>query len=304
MTNLVPYTDVVYLSSPSFNYDFWDRRAFYRKKKPLPPKPGSFQVFLKGFKDASAFLKQHPWPDQTNTNVTAPADRNRRTRWADDCRLGSAESDDDDIDGEQRVGRAEAERRKHFWSPALQESFREELDKLVILDYIMRNTDRGLDNWMIRIDQDNEEAMIVADVPKKQNTDEPYAARKDSMTVSTNGNCTGSGTMQEQATPQVMLGAIDNSLAWPWKHPDAVGSDYVFSSEIVLTVYSGEASPSVGYSCQSLSLDSLSRKRPGNISSHSLHRNNGGVTLRLLCESASARTTLSTRRCSLVKLQS
>ena len=44
-TNLVPYTDVVWLSSKSFHYPFWDRRGFYRKKKPLPPKAGSFQVF-------------------------------------------------------------------------------------------------------------------------------------------------------------------------------------------------------------------------------------------------------------------
>lgn len=56
-TNLVPYTEVVELSSKSFHYDFWDRRAYYRKRKPLPMKPGSFQVFLKGFKDANIFLK-------------------------------------------------------------------------------------------------------------------------------------------------------------------------------------------------------------------------------------------------------
>jgi phosphatidylinositol 4-kinase type 2 len=51
-TNLVPYTDVVGLSSKSFHYDFWDRRAYYRKRKPFPEKLGSFQVFLKGYKDA------------------------------------------------------------------------------------------------------------------------------------------------------------------------------------------------------------------------------------------------------------
>lgn len=225
MTNIVPYTDVVYLSSPSFNYDFWDRRAFYRKKKPLPPKPGSFQVFLKGYKDASAFLKQHPWPDQTSTNFSAPADRSRRRRWADDCRLGTTESDDENENEEQRVGRAEADRRKQFWSPALQRSLRDELDKLVILDYIMRNTDRGLDNWMIRIDQDTEQATIAADVTKNDEAaDEPYAARQESMTASTNDDIGGSKFPREQATPRAMLGAIDNSLSWPWKHPDAVSN--------------------------------------------------------------------------------
>jgi hypothetical protein len=63
---LVPYTDVVYLSSKSFHYDFWACRQFYRGKKPFPLKPGSFQVFLQGFQDATVFLRQHPWPDQLN----------------------------------------------------------------------------------------------------------------------------------------------------------------------------------------------------------------------------------------------
>lgn len=48
-TYLVPYTDVVHLSSKAFHYDYWDRHAFYRRKKPLPPKVGSFQVFLNGY---------------------------------------------------------------------------------------------------------------------------------------------------------------------------------------------------------------------------------------------------------------
>jgi len=46
---LVPHTEVVWVSSKSFHYDYWDRRAFYRKKKPLPPKVGSFQAFLQGY---------------------------------------------------------------------------------------------------------------------------------------------------------------------------------------------------------------------------------------------------------------
>jgi hypothetical protein len=49
-TYIVPYTEVVWLSSKTFNYDWFDRRAYYRKGKPLPPKIGSFQVFLDGFR--------------------------------------------------------------------------------------------------------------------------------------------------------------------------------------------------------------------------------------------------------------
>jgi phosphatidylinositol 4-kinase type 2 len=46
---MVPYTDIVHLASKAFHYDYWDRRAFYRRHKPLPSKVGSFQVFLQGY---------------------------------------------------------------------------------------------------------------------------------------------------------------------------------------------------------------------------------------------------------------
>lgn len=58
-TFLVPYTDVVKLSSKSFHYDYWDRRAYYKKHKPLPSKVGSFQVFLKGFQGLSLYALAH-----------------------------------------------------------------------------------------------------------------------------------------------------------------------------------------------------------------------------------------------------
>jgi len=47
---IVPHTEVVWLSSKAFNYDWFDRRAYYRKGKPLPQKVGSFQIFLDGFR--------------------------------------------------------------------------------------------------------------------------------------------------------------------------------------------------------------------------------------------------------------
>ena len=222
-TNLVPYTDIVYLSSISFNYDLWDRRAYYRKKKALPQKVGSFQVFLKGFQDANIFLKQYPWPDQQSSSLRASSgNKRKKRRWAEDCRPGSAPSDDE-YEANTTPGGAEARRRKIFWTDELQQSFREELEKLVILDYIMRNTDRGLDNWMIKIDETTQKVSIVAEIPHKElNTSagrthensDPYG-REDPMT-------TRESTAHSQQKPQVSIGAIDNSLSWPWKHPDAV----------------------------------------------------------------------------------
>lgn len=225
-TNIVPYTGVVSLSSKSFFYDYWDRRQFYRGKKDLPEKQGSFQVFLKGFKGATEFFREHPWPDQHSNYAAAPQKKKRR-RWDDSCRPRSAQGVEE-VESEDEEGElSESDRsrtRQEFWSEQLQQSFREQLEKLVILDYIMRNTDRGTDNWMIRIDSEKNEATVVADFKTRRqadgnaqsgNTDndgDAYHRRHESMTA-------------DAPEPQTMrfarLGAIDNSLSWPWKHPDA-----------------------------------------------------------------------------------
>lgn len=236
-TNLVPYTDVVSLSSQSFFYDFWDRRAYYRKKKPLPEKLGSFQIFLRGYKDATVFLKEHPWPDQHNSSFRDAPNRKKRRKWADNCRPSGPPSDDEYEDDEETTAE-EASHRRVFWTEPLQQSFREELEKLVVLDYIMRNTDRGLDNWMIRIDEKSQKASILLDPP---NRDKPFVS--ESLQMNGQANITEEPyTRQEQmtvasrsATPQgpertVRVGAIDNSLSWPWKHPDAVSSKPQFES--------------------------------------------------------------------------
>jgi phosphatidylinositol 4-kinase type 2 len=233
-TNLVPYTDVVALSSKSFHYDFWDRRAYYRKRKPFPEKLGSFQVFLKGFKDANIFLKEHPWPDQHNSGLSNErVSRKKNRRWAEDCRPSGPQSDGEDND-DRPTAAEQLQRRRGFWTEALQQSFREQLERLVILDYIMRNTDRGLDNWMIRIDEKSQEATIVAEPPhmkndldhehrpsdySRQSMEEldPYG-RREPMTATSRSTT----PMPDAPTPTVTIGAIDNSLSWPWKHPDAV----------------------------------------------------------------------------------
>jgi phosphatidylinositol 4-kinase type 2 len=238
-TNLVPYTDIVSLSSKSFFYDFWDRRQFYRKKKPLPEKIGSFQIFLKGFKDANIFLKEHPWPDQHSSSlrVEGAVRKKKKRRWTEDCRPGGPRDSDDEYEDENGSpgDNDVADRRRLFWTEKLQQNFREQLEKLVILDYIMRNTDRGLDNWMIRINRKTEEATIVAEPPKENGvarqsspsgmngqvngTDEPYRRQQERMMAVSR---TGTPLNLPEEEVSVSLGAIDNSLSWPWKHPDAV----------------------------------------------------------------------------------
>lgn len=249
-TNIVPYTDIVHFSSISFFYDFWERRNYYRKRKPLPPKPGSFQVFLKGYKDATLFLREHPWPDQQSSSLPATSTdkRKRRRRWANNCRPTGALSDDEDeeeVNGD--AGRSESSSRRAFWSGDLQQSLREELEKLVVLDYIMRNTDRGLDNWMIRVDEESGEASIVADFPQKTASemlsDEP-STRKESMALA--------DEHQSGARTTAKIGAIDNSLSWPWKHPDAVCAPCCDPLQIPCLRYaSGAVIRSDGFSFQS-----------------------------------------------------
>ncbi|KAF2722876.1 hypothetical protein K431DRAFT_283388 [Polychaeton citri CBS 116435] len=230
-TNLVPYTDVVSLSSKSFYYDYWDRYAWRRKGKPLPEKQGSFQVFLQGYKGATQFFREHPWPDQNNTSFKdVSSKRNKKRRWQD-CRPGSTAPEDDDSDdeGSRLRGREQSRSGQQFWSERLQMSFREELEKLVVLDYIMRNTDRGLDNWMIRIDTQKQEAEIVIRPPKSQRgSTSPdkghgqgngYHRREEDMKAT---EVDGSGEDDEDFDVSIpRIGAIDNSLSWPWKHPDA-----------------------------------------------------------------------------------
>ncbi|PGH16878.1 hypothetical protein AJ79_01522 [Helicocarpus griseus UAMH5409] len=247
-THLVPYTDIVYLSSKSFYYDFWDRRRAWGGRKQLPPKVGSFQVFLKGYKDANIFLREHPWPDQHNSGFAAgDAPRRKKRPWNEACRPSGIHSDDEDEYEDDHYVPTPQEESPHprfYWSENLKQAFREELEKLVILDYIMRNTDRGLDNWMIKIDWHTEDVSIVAEPPKANgtpdhvdddehmppprpvsvNTDRlgseirPYRRQETMVAVSRSGTPSNAPELP-QAT--LKIGAIDNSLSWPWKHPDA-----------------------------------------------------------------------------------
>ncbi|RUS15447.1 phosphatidylinositol 3 and 4-kinase-domain-containing protein [Endogone sp. FLAS-F59071] len=126
---IVPPTAVVHLNSPTFQYVGHDRRTTHPAKRhaatPLPDKAGSFQCFLDGFSDATVFLREHPWPEEGRG-------------W------GCFGEDEGEREGE-------GEGRERFrWTPRLRRQFKEEFEKMVVLDYLIRNTDRGLDNWMIK----------------------------------------------------------------------------------------------------------------------------------------------------------
>uniref|UniRef100_A0A182KDF9 Phosphatidylinositol 4-kinase type 2 n=1 Tax=Anopheles christyi TaxID=43041 RepID=A0A182KDF9_9DIPT len=182
--NIVPKTRVVRLVSETFNYPRIDRQKARIKKTikeripaarfnrmSLPPKTGSFQLFVDGYKDADYWLRrfeQEPLP----------------------TRLG--------------------------------QKFQLQFERLVVLDYIIRNTDRGNDNWLIKYDQPS----ILPTSP----------------TTTTNGlngianGVNGGGYIPRSSSrlemmehtdwnlvqlPEIRIAAIDNGLAFPFKHPDS-----------------------------------------------------------------------------------
>ncbi|KYK59189.1 phosphatidylinositol 4-kinase [Drechmeria coniospora] len=238
-THLVPYTEVVWLSSKSFHYPFWDRRGFSRKKKPLPAKPGSFQVFLRGFKDANVFLRENPWPDQYWSGFrTNETHRSKKTRWTENCRPStSGTPEDPDLSENEQASPADEPvgPPRFSWTEPLKQAFREELEKLVILDYIMRNTDRGLDNWMVKVDWEAGTVSLASE-PVHMNVgpaSEQDSVRPVQLSPLSSPPMRASGPYKTQKpmnassgrtaknVPQIEVGAIDNSLSWPWKHPDA-----------------------------------------------------------------------------------
>ncbi|KAJ3299457.1 phosphatidyl inositol kinase [Borealophlyctis nickersoniae] len=117
--NVVPRTEIVYLSSPTFYYPSKDRKA-YRLGKPLPAKIGSFQTFLRGYKDATQFFKEGY--ERIRSGGMVGSDPLNPYGWSDQAR-------------------------KEFqWG----------FERLCVLDYLVRQTDRGLDNWMIKFDDEAE----------------------------------------------------------------------------------------------------------------------------------------------------
>ncbi|KAM9087651.1 phosphatidylinositol 4-kinase type 2-beta isoform 1-T1 [Megaptera novaeangliae] len=151
---IVPKTRVVWLVSETFNYSAIDRaksrgKKYALEKVPkvgrkfhrigLPPKIGSFQLFVEGYKEAEYWLRKFE-ADPLPENI-----------------------------------------RKQFQS---------QFERLVILDYLIRNTDRGNDNWLIRCENQKQEDEIT----ETKRTDD-----KETL---------------------IKIAAIDNGLAFPFKHPD------------------------------------------------------------------------------------
>nr|XP_029729406.1 phosphatidylinositol 4-kinase type 2-alpha isoform X2 [Aedes albopictus] len=169
--NIVPKTRVVRLVSETFNYPRIDRQKARIKKTikeripaarfnrmSLPPKTGSFQLFVDGYKDADYWLRrfeQEPLPTR------------------------------------------------------LSQKFQLQFERLVVLDYIIRNTDRGNDNWLIKYEQPTIVSQVNGGTPNGM----PRSSSRLEMTENTDWNLV--------QLPEIRIAAIDNGLAFPFKHPDS-----------------------------------------------------------------------------------
>ncbi|EMD37556.1 hypothetical protein CERSUDRAFT_94557 [Gelatoporia subvermispora B] len=243
---IVPRTQLVSLSSPAFFYDWLDRNAA-KKGKPLPEKIGSMQYFLHGYTDASEFLRKHPWPGRSITDTFD--DSNHRTggftkKFLTTVKVACGKTgdedemfDEDDREDERVLFDVTEGRtgEPFYWTPGLQDNFREELEKLVILDYLMLNTDRGADNYMIKYCESEHGKAPVDVAPSRiSKLEMPMMTelRKAEGSTSNSPQLARSMTPPSYAQPgysnphlpytrqpHIHIAAIDNSLSFPHEHP-------------------------------------------------------------------------------------
>lgn len=187
---IVPKTRVVRLVSETFNYPRIDRQkakikrtikermpAARFKRMTLPPKTGSFQLFVDGFKDADYWLRRF----------------------------------------EQEP-----------LSTRLAQKFQIQFERLVVLDYIIRNTDRGNDNWLIKYDQPSTHGSMNGSANSINNN---FITSASSSAIHANGIRHSSSAVSISRhehddwnmieIPEISIAAIDNGLAFPFKHPDS-----------------------------------------------------------------------------------
>ncbi|KAL0574956.1 Phosphatidylinositol 4-kinase LSB6 [Marasmius crinis-equi] len=253
--HIVPPTRLVSLSSPAFFYDWLDRNAA-KKGKPLPDKIGSMQyalpiglalVFkhLKLELDASDFLRKHPWPGRAIADTFDDSTHRRGSvskRFLGAMkvicgRTGDNEDVYDDYEDERLFDATEATNGQgaFYWSATLQQSFREELEKLVILDYLMLNTDRGADNYMIKYCEGETEKLVDVAPGRSVRHEMPLMSelrRSETSNATSQPTATPQPTMRPSSSytcpeeegdyrhkPHIHIAAIDNSLSFPHEHP-------------------------------------------------------------------------------------
>ncbi|XP_037955150.1 phosphatidylinositol 4-kinase type 2-alpha [Teleopsis dalmanni] len=209
--NIVPKTRVVRLVAKTFNYARIDRQkaklkqrikehypAAHFNRMSLPLKTGSFQLFVEGYKDADYWLRRFEQEE-----LPEPVAK----------------------------------------------SFQLQFERLVILDYIIRNTDRGNDNWLIKYESPTPKPNVLhklrafttdkrtvptagflhsGAIDENEDENSRSSSNPDMPSTSQKGNDTNardnvveSDDEDEVPPPEIKIAAIDNGLAFPFKHPDS-----------------------------------------------------------------------------------
>jgi len=204
-------------ASPSFHYGSRARRRASKGSAELPPKVGSFQLFVKGYRDSAAFLR-------SLNGQPPPENVGRQLRQQFEALVvldyiirntGAAAA---------RAARSHPPRRSRMpasFAPA---------------PPYCAAADRGSDNWMIKLDEGGApSAPAAAAVPPVPGAGVGAAARSAAGEAATDehGNvvpaAAPSATDQRTATgdswvdvegPRLYIAAIDNGLSFPFKHPD------------------------------------------------------------------------------------
>lgn len=120
------------------------------------------------------------------------------------------------------------------WDAQLREAFQEEFEKMTILDYVIRNTDRSMDNWLIHLSWHPQSSR--RDSKAIEESEEFHTPLTTSLSDSSLPNLQGtprpdwtmgstSPSQQQPATrPVIKIACIDNGLAFPMFHPTEVRS--------------------------------------------------------------------------------
>ncbi|BGP16721.1 Phosphatidylinositol 4-kinase LSB6 [Rhodosporidiobolus nylandii] len=206
-TDIVPRTEVVKLASPAFFYSWADRER-QRRGQGLKEKEGSLQVFLKGFKVRPSSSRKSTQPPKRK--------HHRRSAFASlFCLCGRAGAEallDAEEAVEGQLNGADEEEDEFEWTEEMVESFREGLECLVILDFLIRNTDRGLDNFMVK-------SCSSCSPPAAYSAPAPLSSSPSSPNASPSASSSSPPSAPNKGRPHLHLAAIDNSLAFPHKHP-------------------------------------------------------------------------------------
>ncbi|KAJ3245382.1 phosphatidyl inositol kinase [Chytriomyces hyalinus] len=281
--NVVPRTEVVALASPTFFYTWYEKWMYVRGLRPLPVKLGSFQLFLNGFKDATTFFQNgydqalrhstgfldspvgdtvgHSRNSVGSTSITVNDASIRGVENGPTNGTASASAHSGTLQSSDSVISLSSPAHPCNWDVKTQKEFQTGFERLVVLDYLIRNTDRGMDNWMIRYLEPGQPAIPTTEntalPPQPQNLllsenssttlssaespapkyQRPAAVNSASVSFppasapvsprpSTQSPTAPVSASTHASVPPpagsstITVAAIDNGLAFPFKHPD------------------------------------------------------------------------------------